>query len=178
MKVLLISPNLSTTPSPVYPIGLDYVAGMISPPHEVKIIDLLEKHSLESLAGLIRDFGPRLIGLSIRNVDNMEALETKTYVNGYQQLISAIREMTSAEIILGGSGFTIFPAELMEALDADYGIVGDGEPFMLLLHAVETHADASCIPGVMVKGKPFAGFPDSRESTFRRSFDVSSPHVQ
>ena len=178
MKVLLISPNLSTTPSPVYPIGLDYVAGMISPPHEVKIIDLLEKHSLESLAGLIRDFGPRLIGLSIRNVDNMEALETKTYVNGYQQLISAIREMTSAEIILGGSGFTIFPAELMEALDANYGIVGDGEPFMLLLHAVETHADASCIPGVMVKGKPFAGFPDSRESTFRRSFDVSSPHVQ
>jgi len=36
----------------------------------------------------------------------------------------------------------------------------------------------SCIPGVMVKGKPFAGFPDSRESTFRRSFDVSNPHVQ
>jgi hypothetical protein len=69
---------------PVYPIGLDYVAGMVSPRHEVKIVDLLEKHSMERLAGLIGYFGPRLIGLSIRNVDNMDAFETKTYINGYQ----------------------------------------------------------------------------------------------
>jgi hypothetical protein len=58
---------------------------MVSPRHEVKIV----KHSMERLAGLIGYFGPRLIGLSIRNVDNMDAFETKTYINGYQQLISA-----------------------------------------------------------------------------------------
>jgi radical SAM superfamily enzyme YgiQ (UPF0313 family) len=177
MKILLISTNTETAPSPVYPVGLDYVAGIVSPRHDVKIVDLIEKQGMEKLTGLIEGFNPHLIGLSLRNIDNQDAFESKSYVDGYKELISVIREITPAQIVLGGSGFTIFPCELMEALDADYGIVGDGERLIQLLNAIEAQSDTSSIPGVIVKNKSFAGFPDNRDLTFHRPFDVSSPHV-
>lgn len=178
MKLLLVSTNTETAPSPVYPVGLDYVAGIASHRHDVKILDLNENNSMEKLTGLIDDFNPRLIGLSLRNIDNQDAFETKSYIDRYKLLISSIRSLTSAIIVLGGSGFTIFPTELMETLDADYGIVGDGERLILLLDAIEAQSDTSCIPGVIIKNKPFAGFPDSRDMAFQRYFDVSSPHVR
>jgi radical SAM superfamily enzyme YgiQ (UPF0313 family) len=65
----------------------------------------------------------------------------------------------------------------MEALDADYGIVGDGERLTLLLDAIETQSDASSISGIIVKNMPFGGFPDNLDLTFHRSFDANSPHV-
>ena len=40
MRVLLISPNTLVAPYPVYPLGLDYVAGSVAAHHEVKIVDL------------------------------------------------------------------------------------------------------------------------------------------
>lgn len=177
MKILLISPNVLTAPSPVYPIGLDYVAGSISPRHEVEIVDLNEMQGTKRMAALIGKFVPQLIGVSLRNIDNMDTFGASSYVDEYRQIISTIRKKTSAKIVLGGSGFTIFPSELMDALDADYGIVGDGEQFSLLLGAIEAGGDVSRIPGVRVKGKASAGVPESRDSAFRRYFDKNSPHV-
>ncbi|PKN48022.1 MAG: B12-binding domain-containing radical SAM protein, partial [Deltaproteobacteria bacterium HGW-Deltaproteobacteria-16] len=51
MKILLISPNTLTVPYPVYPIGLDYVAGCIPTEHQVRIADLnvLSLEALEEL---------------------------------------------------------------------------------------------------------------------------------
>lgn len=177
MKVLLLSPNILTLPSPVYPLGLDYVAGILSDRHAVKIVDLNEKSGMERLAGVIRDFTPDFVGLSLRNIDNQDALKQKSYVDGYKRLMAEIRRMTPAWIVLGGSGFTIFPSALMEALDADYGIVGDGEQIALLLTALETQGDVSSIPGVVSRGKPFAEARVSGDASFRRHFDMHSPHA-
>ena len=41
-KVLLISANMMKMPYPVYPLGLDYVAGSLSPRYQIKIADLNE----------------------------------------------------------------------------------------------------------------------------------------
>ena len=40
MKVLLISANTTNAPHSVYPLGLDYVAGALTPRHEVRILDM------------------------------------------------------------------------------------------------------------------------------------------
>jgi len=40
MRVLLISANRLQEPYPVYPMGLDYVAGALAGDHEVSAIDL------------------------------------------------------------------------------------------------------------------------------------------
>jgi len=76
VKVLLVSANQTGFPYPVYPLGLDHVAGAISPPHEVRILDLCpvpEDGVAEAIAGEIREFAPDAVGLSIRNIDNNDA---------------------------------------------------------------------------------------------------------
>ncbi len=178
MKILLISPNLLITPSPVYPIGLDYVAGALRPRHEVKIVDLIEDKGMAGLKDAVRTYAPDVIGLSLRNIDNLDVFATKSYLGEYRQVIASIRETTGARIVLGGSGFTIFPSELMEALDADFGIAGDGEQFPLLLDALETGGDVSRVPGAWIGGSSTARLPDATNRSFRRHFDVHNPHVQ
>ncbi len=73
MKVLLISANAFSTPYPVYPLGLDYVAGAISPQHQVKMFDVngCDKH--ESLEKTTQAFAPDIIGLSLRNIDTLDS---------------------------------------------------------------------------------------------------------
>jgi radical SAM superfamily enzyme YgiQ (UPF0313 family) len=178
VKILLISPNLLITPSPVYPIGLDYVAGSISPRHDVKIVDLNENAGPEALTNAIRAYAPDVVGLSLRNIDNLDAFATKSYVGEHHRIMAEVRRTTAAKIVLGGSGFTIFSSELMEALDADYGIIGDGEQFAPLLEAIETGKDASHIPGVRVRGSSLGCPPEGSARPFRRHFDVNSPHVR
>jgi len=178
MRILLVSPNIWTAPSPIYPIGLDYVAGSVQPRHEVRIVDLNEEHGMERLADLIGKFVPHLIGLSLRNVDDVDAFRARSFIGEYKELVAAIRAMTATPIVLGGSGFTIFPTELMEVLDADYGIIGDGERFSLLLDALEKKSDVSRIPGILTRGRSLAGFPDNPDTTGQRHFNPESPHLQ
>ena len=54
MRVLLISPNTLTEPYPVYPLGLDYVAGALAPAHVVRIADMNAVGDLDSLGEIIR----------------------------------------------------------------------------------------------------------------------------
>lgn len=137
MKVLLISANTLRIPYPVYPLGLDYVAGSLDSRYQTKIIDLNIFSSPESLEAMIREFSPDFAGVSIRNIDNTDVVNCRSFLPEYQDLVRQIRTNSKAKIILGGSGFTIFPVEFMQALDADYGIVGEGERLSQLLDALE-----------------------------------------
>src|SRR5271157_51473 len=141
MKVLLISANILRIPYPVYPLGLDYVAGSLDSRYQTKIADLNDFASPDELETLIREFSPDFAGVSIRNIDNTDVINSRGFLPEYQSLISRIRTNSNARIILGGSGFTIFPVEFMQALDADYGIVGEGERLSLLLDALEKNVD-------------------------------------
>jgi radical SAM superfamily enzyme YgiQ (UPF0313 family) len=169
MKVLLISANTVRVPYYIYPLGLDYVAGAISPRHEVAIADVNIMKEMHAVAGLINEFRPDLVGLSLRNIDNTDAIDTKGFVRKYRELADAIRACTGAPIVLGGSGFTIFPHQLMEALGADYGIIGEGERLDLLLDALERGTDPAAVPGVIVKQAP-ESYPPPLGAFSRRRF--------
>jgi radical SAM superfamily enzyme YgiQ (UPF0313 family) len=154
MKVLLISANTTNTPHSVYPLGLDYVAGALMPRHEVRILDMNRAAGAELLEAALRDGAPEVIGISIRNIDNVDTLAIKSYIPGYEQIIRLVRDRSAAPIVLGGSGFSIFPGELMSLLGADFGVVGEGEAIVLLLDALEAGADPSALPGIVTKGGP------------------------
>jgi radical SAM superfamily enzyme YgiQ (UPF0313 family) len=77
---------------------------------------------------------------------------------------------------LGGSGFTIFPVEFMQALDADYGIVGEGERLSLLLDALEKKTDITNIPGVVTKEKTDIVY-EPYDGVINRHFDPVNPHT-
>ncbi|MBT8351570.1 MAG: cobalamin-dependent protein, partial [Deltaproteobacteria bacterium] len=114
MKVLLVSANIFTEPNPVYPLGLDYVARAIADKHKVKILDLNDLKDFDSIEKLIKRFLPDIVGISIRNIDNTDTTDPKGFINRYKKLVALIRNCSKSPIVLGGSGFTIFPAEVLE----------------------------------------------------------------
>jgi len=152
MKVLLISANTVTTPHPVYPLGLDYVMQALTPRHEVRILDMNVAGAQDRLEDSLRVDRPDVIGISIRNIDNEDTLDTKSFIPGYEALARFIRARTKAPIVLGGSGFSIFPREFMSRLDADFGVVGEGEAMSLLLAALEERTDPAVLPGIVTRG--------------------------
>jgi len=176
MKVLLVSANTLTQPYPVYPLGLDYVAGAIADHHQVRILDLNAEDDENVLFTVIDAFTPDVIGMSIRNVDTSDASNPKGFFAGYKELTAHMRARSSAAIILGGSGFTIFPGETMRALGAEYGIIGEGERLVLLLEALEDHRDAASIPGVVTQYSPVV-FPTPWPNGIVRKFDPQLPHL-
>ncbi|MHB8910319.1 MAG: lipid biosynthesis B12-binding/radical SAM protein [Syntrophales bacterium] len=152
MKVLLISANTTNAPHSVYPLGLDYVAGALTPRHEVRIVDMNRATGPADLDAALREGAPDLVGISIRNIDNVDALAAKSFIPGYERLVRLVRQRTAAPIVLGGSGFSIFPGELMRLLGGDFGVVGAGEAISLLIDALERGADPSVLPGIVIKG--------------------------
>lgn len=140
LKVLLISPNVEFLPDPVFPIGLAYIAGALKENRiPFKILDLcFAKDFKEAITSAITSFGPNIIGLSIRNIDNVSYPAYTSYLAFYRQIIQTIRKQSTSFIVLGGSGFTLLPDAVMKYLEADIGIQGEGESaFIRLIQDLE-----------------------------------------
>src|SRR5512136_34362 len=152
MKVLLISANTVRVPYYIYPLGLDYVAGAIPDRHTVRIADINIVNDVNCLIDIIDGFNPHVIGISLRNIDNVEINDTRSFLKEYRDLIDTIRKHSTATIVLGGSGFTIFPRKIMDLLKADYGIIGEGERLPMFLDALESGGDILAVPGVIAAG--------------------------
>jgi len=176
-KVLLISANMMKKPYPVYPLGLDYVAGVLPPRYETKILDMNDFPSLAVLGEQIREYAPDYIGLSIRNIDNTDTINSRGFLSDYQNLVGQIRLSSQATLILGGSGYTIFPVEFIRALHADYGIAGEGERFPALLDALEAKEDVTVIPGV-VTGNSSGVHYRAWDGEMHRAFDPDAAHTK
>jgi radical SAM superfamily enzyme YgiQ (UPF0313 family) len=177
MKVLLISANTLREPYPVYPLGLDYVAGAIGAAHEVRRLDLNTLENGDGLPHAVRAFGPDIIAISLRNVDNTDALNPQGFMAHYARLAVVLRNCSSAPIVLGGAAFTLFPRESMRLLKADYGIIGEGERLSALLQALEKGEDPARIPGVVVGEAPVPD-PDPWPRAGRRQFDPRGGHLE
>jgi radical SAM superfamily enzyme YgiQ (UPF0313 family) len=149
MNVLLISANTNTDPYAVYPLGLDYVAGAIADRHRVRVVDMNTLDGVPALAAVIRDFEPRLVGIGLRNVDTTDTTNLQGFVDSYRELVATVRRACRAVVVLGGSGFTIFPRQMMRYLAADYGVVGEGERLAQLVEAIDTGRDPSGMTGIM-----------------------------
>lgn len=149
MKVLLISANRVIEPYPVYPLGVDYVAAAIGSDHDVARLDLNTLADDDRLAEAIIREAPDIIGISLRNIDNTDALAPESYIEGYRNLVNLVRLNSNAPIVLGGSGFTIFPERLMELLGADYGVIGEGERMPMLLRSLQNGDDPTTMPGMI-----------------------------
>ncbi|AFS53705.1 lipid biosynthesis B12-binding/radical SAM protein [Leptospirillum ferriphilum] len=157
MDLFLISANRENFPDPVYPLGAAYVADAARRAgHHVRTRDLMwEKDPPLALLEDIRRHPPDAIALSFRNLDNAAWPLTRNYLPSYRLLVQNIRKaLPSREIplILGGSAFSLLPDLLLEELDGDYGISGEGErSFPLLLDTLEQGGSLNGIPGLVQK---------------------------
>ncbi len=174
VNILLISPNTLTTPYPVYPIGLDYVAASVAKNHRVRIVDM-NCMDLDELAVFMGEFQPQIIGISCRNIDNTDEGDSRFFIRSYRRLVAWIRERSGAVIVCGGAGFTIMPEKIFAALEVDYGIIGEGERFGLLVEAIVAGDEPTDIPGVIAAGG-YNEPPRPWQGEQVRAFDPKYPH--
>jgi lipid biosynthesis B12-binding/radical SAM protein len=129
MKVLLISANVTLSPYPIYPLGVSMVAAALSKAgHEVQQTDFLVLNSsLEAISNDVEQFKPDLIGISVRNIDNVNLMNEQYYIQNVRNIVSTIRLRTDVKVLLGGSGFSLIPDLILQETGADYGIIGEGE---------------------------------------------------
>ncbi|MCP4688721.1 MAG: radical SAM protein, partial [Desulfobacterales bacterium] len=177
MKTLLISANEVTTPYPVYPLGLDHVAAAIRGEHPVKIVDVNDVGAPGGLEDAIRDFDPEIIGVSLRNVDNTDVSEPRGFIHRHREIVAVVRGCSDAPLVLGGSGFTMFPERIMDALGAEYGVIGEGERLKDLLRCLQKGGDPRGIPGVITPGAP-GRIPPPWEGRVQPDSSTDKPHAR
>jgi radical SAM superfamily enzyme YgiQ (UPF0313 family) len=150
-KVLLISTNRCTAPDPVFPLGLAHLsAALRQAGHEVEWVDCLATE--DSLLEILTRFQPQFVGISLRNIDDVLIRKQATFFDALASLGATIRRTRRCPVILGGSGFSIFPERLLELAGADFGIAGEGEAGLVsLLAALEDGACVTGIPGLVFR---------------------------
>jgi radical SAM superfamily enzyme YgiQ (UPF0313 family) len=149
-KVLLINTNTEKIPYPVPPLGLCLIARCIEKSFEVSIYDAATQKEPE-LREILDMLNPDYIGISIRNIDNVLMGRQVYYLPDIIKNFITIAH-TKATVILGGSGFSLFPEEILRATGIEYGIIGEGESsFPQLLNALENEIEPVEISGVIYK---------------------------
>lgn len=127
MKILLIYTNKNRYLAPP-PIGLSMIAESVAETHQVEFVDFMFEAEPEAKAlQVIRTFQPDLIGLSVRILDDQNSRHAQSAIAELKPFVANIRQITPAQIVLGGTAFTTFPIELLDYLEVDYGIAGQGE---------------------------------------------------
>ncbi len=156
MKILLISANPEIEPYKIMPLGLAYIAAPLEQSgHDVKIIDpFTEGDYLANVRKSIEHFEPEVIGVSVRNIDNNKTPpNTKFYLDTIRNIVRLCKEISNSKIVLGGTGFSILPANILEYADGDMGIIGEGEQafFRLVQHFETRNKTYDTIPGLITR---------------------------
>jgi hypothetical protein len=127
MLVALI--NTNRMQPPVAPIGLDYIAEALhAAGHTVSLLDLCwEDDPKSAIAQFFNrsDFG--LVGITLRNTDDCAFTSRQSFIPEFIGLVKAVRENSSAPIVLGGVGFSVMPERILSLAGVDLGIWGEGE---------------------------------------------------
>ncbi len=151
MKILLISANNEHEPYPVAPLGLTYIASILKGRgHNVSLLDLcFVDDDLEAVETSLLHCNPDFIGISLRNIDNLTFNRSVFYLSRVKLIVSFLKAKTSVPIVIGGSGYSIFPEEVLRYLELEIGIVGEGEnAIALLLEAINNNGNLHTIPNV------------------------------
>lgn len=134
MKVLLINTNQEHDPWPVIPLGICYVASFLEQHgHQVELLDLCFVHSTaRAVHRAIGHFTPDAVGISIRNIDNVNLCHPYCYLDHLRtDVIDVCHSFSGLPLIIGGSAIGIAPEEIMCLLDVDFAVSGDGGGAML-----------------------------------------------
>ena len=131
MNVLLINTNREIAPWPLIPTGVCRIATALKASgFTVELLDLtFSKDPGADVEKAVQSFSPTAVGLSIRNIDDVDSRRTRFYIPEIkEQVIEPIRKVApSIPIVLGGSAVSVAPELIIRKLQADYAVVGDGE---------------------------------------------------
>jgi radical SAM superfamily enzyme YgiQ (UPF0313 family) len=159
VRILLVNTNRKHDLLAAPPLGLCYVAQAADAAgHQVTVLDLCfaPGNIRTTLKQAVDSVKPEIVGLSVRNVDNVNMLHPVSYLPEIIAIKDQIRSLTTVPVVIGGPGASLMPRNIMKLLGADYIVVSDGEEsFVKLLGCLENGNSPAGIPGVgmMVDGR-------------------------
>lgn len=152
-RVLLVSANRERQPYPVVPNGLACVASALQlAGHDVRLVDLcFEKNPIAATSAAARAFSPTIVGVSVRNIDNSDAIALRHYTPEARSIFAALRSAApNAKLIAGGAAFGVAPEALFRDFEVDYAVAGDGErASVALVDALTRGEEIGPLPGVV-----------------------------
>src|ERR1700693_5425665 len=152
-RVLLVSTNRERQPYPVVPNGLACVASALDAAgHRVRFLDLcFASDPVASARRAAAEFKPDIIGVSVRNIDNSDAIALRHYTPEARTVVHALRAAApGAKVIAGGAAFGVAPEALFRDLAVDYAVAGDGErASVALVNALSSGAPIEGLPGLV-----------------------------
>jgi len=155
VRVLLVYWNPSRELLPAPPIGLAYVASATHRAgHDVVFLDLVGRaRPLDELGARIAAVAPDVVGLSVRNIDNVVRQRATWHLEDAGRLAATVRAASRVPIVLGGPAVSVLGARIFEHVDGDFAVLSEGEEaFPRLLAAIEQGTSAAAIPGVAPRG--------------------------
>jgi radical SAM superfamily enzyme YgiQ (UPF0313 family) len=148
---MLVYSNRSRILEPPPPVGLSYVATATRRAgHQVKFVDLMiSRDPAREFHNALADFQPEVVGISVRNIDNVVPQRLSWHLGEVASMIAAVRKTCKARIVLGGPAISILKAGALERFDADFAVIGEGEiTFPKLLSAMAGNEDYAGIDGL------------------------------
>ncbi|MCL5948966.1 MAG: cobalamin-dependent protein, partial [Candidatus Bathyarchaeota archaeon] len=131
MKVLLIQAPLGRKGGVLsaFPLGLAYLGGALKNVELTVIDPNTEAQPFEAVEKTIAKTKPDIIGLSLRNIDSSISSSIQSYFGLFADLVALVhKNRSSAKIVVGGTGFSIFPEQIMERFpEIDYGLFLEAE---------------------------------------------------
>ena len=154
-RVLLVSTNRERSPQPVVPNGVACVASALDAAgHDVRVLDLcFVSNPARALHQAVAATNPDVVGVSVRNLDNSDALALRHYTPEAAGLLRTLRKLApQATVIAGGAAFGVAPQSLFRELDVDYAVAGDGErASVALIDELSAGRTPGAIPGIVRK---------------------------
>ena len=172
MRVLLVYWNPSRELLPAPPIGLAYVATATRRAgHEVAFLDLVASQApLGDLRTRVIDFRPDVVGISIRNIDNVVRQRPAWHLADAGRMATVVREASDARIVLGGPAVSILGPAILAHVNADFAVIGEGEEtFPRLLEALAAGGSVASLPGVCTRAAGGPPAAPARLGTFGAS---------
>ena len=155
-KILLIQQYLgdNSEVGPIFPIGLAYISTAISKlKWDIQVLDMnIYEDPFLILSNILSEFNPDVIGISLRNIDNVDLKRFRYFYEDFVKLLNFIAHK-QAIIIVGGAGFSIFANQIMqENTSINYGIVQEGETTIVeLLSAINSRKEVHNIKGILFR---------------------------
>ncbi|MDD2389077.1 MAG: radical SAM protein [Desulfobacterales bacterium] len=206
-NVLLLYTDRYYVVKQVYPFGLDLIANYLRQSGYQAVIEypfLTQTDIEKNLSDILDKTNPDVIGLGLRNLDTTMACEQYGdvtcpdfsaffFLPDVRRIVEIIkRQRPEIPLIAGGGGFSISPVPILQYLDIDYGVVGEGEePFLRFLEAVPDRQKLSSVPNLVYRDKAayrinprkayaFRGNDPilSRDSKFNYAFETAGMPVQ
>ena len=132
-RVVLIASPGKTSFSMGYPLGISYISAVLkNNGNDVSIYDFSSyAYPVDRFINEIKEKNPDFVGLTVFTY----------YYNEAKKMISLLRRaIPRAKIVIGGPHVSALPVYSLVGLNADFGIVGEGEyAFLDIIRTIESN---------------------------------------